>query len=330
MKRLTAVLCTPWCAWFFKQQTILQMIVAHHIIDGWSHIHTCTCYGDTYTHVRVMVTHTHMYMLWSHTHMYVLCMHTEREWRGHVWLCYDLHSFCMYMLVFVHTDILHVFVINHGCCLDTESTLIFHNRCSGVAIHPIYWPPESGNFLSRPRKWKAKLTSSLHYWKDRCVYASNISCHMSFLSIFQDGPEWLRIEDWILIKVVITFLNNMTVYVLVQGLTSVLEFPLSLTATIPAQMPNWSILSDITSSLGKLRRSPLQVMKPCCHQLTLYCGMLFSARIIWWLLSFHARSNFIGYVGTNMLTQQVIFSLLPSASWRESTKVSWQSDKEGG
>ena len=145
------------------------MVTHTHMYVLWSHIHTCTCYGHTYTHVCVMLA---------------VCMHTEREWRGHVWLCYDLHSFCMYMLVFVHTDILHVFVINHGCCLDTESTLIFHNRCSGVAIHPIYWPPESGNFLSRPRKWKAKLTSSLHYWKDRCVYASNISCHMSFLSIF--------------------------------------------------------------------------------------------------------------------------------------------------
>ena len=44
-----------------------------------------------------------------------------------------------------------------------------------------------------------------------------------------------------------------------QGLTNVLEFPLSLAATLPAQMPNWDILSDLTTSLGKMKRSPIQV-----------------------------------------------------------------------
>ena len=38
-----------------------------------------------------------------------------------------------------------------------------------------------------------------------------------------------------------------------------LEFPLSLAATLPAQMPNWDILSDLTTSLGKMKRSPIQV-----------------------------------------------------------------------
>ena len=44
-----------------------------------------------------------------------------------------------------------------------------------------------------------------------------------------------------------------------QGLTAALEFPLSLNATVPAQLPNWSILADLLSSLSKNKRSPLQV-----------------------------------------------------------------------
>ena len=50
-----------------------------------------------------------------------------------------------------------------------------------------------------------------------------------------------------------------------QGLTNVLEFPLSLTATLPAQMPNWDILSNLTTSLGKMKRSPIQVSMSCMH-----------------------------------------------------------------
>lgn len=46
-----------------------------------------------------------------------------------------------------------------------------------------------------------------------------------------------------------------------QSINGVLEFPLSLTISVPAQIPNWSIVADITSSLGKVRRSPLQVLK---------------------------------------------------------------------
>jgi hypothetical protein len=57
-----------------------------------------------------------------------------------------------------------------------------------------------------------------------------------------EGPEWLATEDWILIK----------------GLTSALDFPLSLSVTVPAQMPNWTILADLVSSLCKNKRSALQ------------------------------------------------------------------------
>ena len=39
-----------------------------------------------------------------------------------------------------------------------------------------------------------------------------------------------------------------------------LEFPISLTISVPAQIPNWSIIADITSSLSRVRRSPLQVI----------------------------------------------------------------------
>lgn len=45
-----------------------------------------------------------------------------------------------------------------------------------------------------------------------------------------------------------------------QSINGVLEFPISLTISVPAQIPNWSIIADITSSLGKVRRSPLQVI----------------------------------------------------------------------
>ena len=44
-----------------------------------------------------------------------------------------------------------------------------------------------------------------------------------------------------------------------QCITTVLEFPLSLTISVPAQIPNWSIVSDLTSAISKVKRSPLQV-----------------------------------------------------------------------
>ena len=44
-----------------------------------------------------------------------------------------------------------------------------------------------------------------------------------------------------------------------QCITAVLEFPLSLTISVPAQIPNWSIVSDLTSGISKVKRSPLQV-----------------------------------------------------------------------
>lgn len=45
-----------------------------------------------------------------------------------------------------------------------------------------------------------------------------------------------------------------------QGITTVLEFPLTLTISVPAQTPNWSIVADLTSTLSRIRRSPLQVV----------------------------------------------------------------------
>ena len=44
-----------------------------------------------------------------------------------------------------------------------------------------------------------------------------------------------------------------------QGITTVLEFPLSLTISVPAQIPNWAIVADLTSTLSRIKRSPLQV-----------------------------------------------------------------------
>ncbi|XP_019852163.1 PREDICTED: helicase domino-like isoform X2 [Amphimedon queenslandica] len=58
----------------------------------------------------------------------------------------------------------------------------------------------------------------------------------------KDGPDWLSFEDWILIR----------------GLTSALELPLFLNTTVPAQMPNWTILADFVTSLGKTKRSAVQ------------------------------------------------------------------------
>lgn len=49
-----------------------------------------------------------------------------------------------------------------------------------------------------------------------------------------------------------------------QSINGVLEFPISLTISVPAQIPNWSIVADITSSLGRVRRSPLQVCVCVC------------------------------------------------------------------
>jgi len=57
-----------------------------------------------------------------------------------------------------------------------------------------------------------------------------------------EGPDWSHIEDWTLLK----------------GITTVLEFPLTLTISVPAQTPNWSIVADLTSTLSRIRRSPLQ------------------------------------------------------------------------
>ena len=45
-----------------------------------------------------------------------------------------------------------------------------------------------------------------------------------------------------------------------QGITTVLEFPLSLTISVPAQIPNWAIVADLTSTLSRIKRSPLQVV----------------------------------------------------------------------
>ena len=55
-----------------------------------------------------------------------------------------------------------------------------------------------------------------------------------------------------------------------QGITAVLEFPLSLTISVPAQIPNWSIVASLTSTLSKVRRSPLQVS---ALQLHTYVGL---------------------------------------------------------
>lgn len=44
-----------------------------------------------------------------------------------------------------------------------------------------------------------------------------------------------------------------------QSVMLVLEFPLSLTISVPAQTPNWSIVADLTAVLSKVKRSPLQV-----------------------------------------------------------------------
>lgn len=84
--------------------------------------------------------------------------------------------------------------------------------------------------------------------------------------VLQDSPDWLSTEDWILIKVRVIDWLAMPIEphplypTPLQGLTAILEFPLSLNCTVPAQTPNWSILADLVSSYSKNKRSPLQVI----------------------------------------------------------------------
>jgi hypothetical protein len=88
---------------------------------------------------------------------------------------------------------------------------------------------------SLPAKLR-KLTS--HHSKK----TKNKESFTPILEQHPEGPDWIPYEDWILLKCI----------------TTVLEFPLSLTISVPAQIPNWSIVSDLTSAISKVKRSPLQ------------------------------------------------------------------------
>ncbi|KAL5477552.1 hypothetical protein EMCRGX_G024363 [Ephydatia muelleri] len=64
----------------------------------------------------------------------------------------------------------------------------------------------------------------------------------SLLEHLPDDPEWIVFEDWVLLKTVL----------------SVLDFPLSLNISVPAQTPNWSVVADTVTLFSRLKRSPHQ------------------------------------------------------------------------
>jgi E1A-binding protein p400 len=97
----------------------------------------------------------------------------------------------------------------------------------------LFWRRMAADSL--PTKLR-KLTS--HHSKK----TKNKDSFTPILEQHPEGPEWIPYEDWVLLKCI----------------TAVLEFPLSLTISVPAQIPNWSIVSDLTSCLSKVKRSPLQ------------------------------------------------------------------------
>ncbi|CAI8023442.1 Helicase domino [Geodia barretti] len=97
----------------------------------------------------------------------------------------------------------------------------------------LFWRRMAADSL--PTKLR-KLTS--HHSKK----TKNKESFTPILEQHPEGPDWIPYEDWILLKCI----------------TTVLEFPLSLTISVPAQIPNWSIVSDLTSAISKVKRSPLQ------------------------------------------------------------------------